>query len=169
MICVGVFAVLLCSVAYAKGTCPCLRPGSPGTVIRYTCENGTATGVSLYLDEDVYDIGETVTITAGKDVEGNVVPAEALIIRLYRDSGFVDEKTTGCEGQADFEVSYPGDYEFRGGDAAIAFTVEGQIVNESNETQDEAPRENSVKTNGFIEFLRKLFQLFKDAAFGTGV
>jgi hypothetical protein len=181
---VAVFAVLLSGLACAE--CPCSRPGKPGRVVRYTCENGTATGVSLYLDKEVYGVGDTVTVTAGKDVGGDIVPAEALAISLYKASEAVDGYMTNPEGGADFGVLSPGEYELRGGDATLIFSVKGTIsVNETtggNETnqQDEITQQveitqhnkatpTNVKTNGFIELIRKLFQLFEDAAFGKGV
>jgi len=126
---VGMLTILLVAAVSASTSCPCSRPGKPGTLIGFTCSNGTTDNVIFYNDS-APTIGETFRFWAFKDIRGNEVPVNNLTVAIMIGSETISKLTTDHNGYASFKVESPGDYKINGGDAIMSFSVAGMIEEE---------------------------------------
>jgi hypothetical protein len=129
--------IAMSSIAAASIDCPCRRPGAAGVVTKFVAREGTTTNVTLYPDLEKPEVGDTLTVVAGKAMGGDVVIIENLSISEYLGPAKIDEKWTDLTGEARFRILAPGSYELRGGDYALKFEVldieEAVPVNSSGE------------------------------------
>ena len=80
-----------------------------------------------------------------------VIPIENLSVSIYLNSNKIDEKSSGEDGDVIVQITSAGEYEVRGGDASMAFDVEGLEEPNENDTElddipptnDTAPMDNS--------------------------
>jgi hypothetical protein len=132
----------LASLASAGISCPCSRPGKPGTPIDFDCSIGEAVNLSFFV-QDNPTLGEQFDLWAVKDLEGGQIPAKNLLVTVSRGDILVLNLVSDENGYLGFLVDKPGDYSICGGDASYNFTIDGTA---SNDNDDSPPAEDESGT-----------------------
>lgn len=149
LICVGVIAAA--SIASATITCPCIRPGESGVIVKIKALNGTMEGVSFYKEGDPV-IGTDFIFWALKEKESSThqidfFPVEGLKTSIYLGSRKLEEAYTDENGAIEMKINAPGRYKVFAGDASLVFDIKG--------TQGD-PVKAVLEKSRFLGFIYKL-------------
>ncbi len=148
-ICVGLIAAA--PMASATITCPCIRPGESGIIVKVKALNGTMDGVSFYKEEDPA-VGSDFIFWALKSKESSdhqidFYPIEGLRTSVYLGSRKLEEARTDENGAMELRITAPGRYKIFAGDASLVFDVKG--------TQGD-PLKAVLESNRFLGFIYRL-------------
>ena len=155
IISIMLLAVLIVPSVESASDCPCLRPGSPGTITKFVAKNGTTDNVSFYIEFQNYKTGDIIRMWAAKEIEMNVVPVENLNVGVYFNKKIIYNTTTNEDGLFVFTPKFSGDFEVKGGDASLSLSI--------------APSESEKSIEKLFDFLTSIFGLPKNVTFWARV
>ena len=122
---ISLIALCMISSACATSSCRSFMPGDKGIMTKFITRNGTTDNVTFYTWDQPM-LGAGFKITAGKSLASeDVLPIENLTIVMYSNGSEVAREVTDSRGAAHFTLNSSGSFEFRGGDASMLITVEG--------------------------------------------